>query len=77
MFALVHESGILHFHKYPQGIQNPLLDKSYRASQKMVITSGFEFLTLGGVRKENWKNPTGCPKKMILTLGGMRKENFF
>ena len=28
LFALFHESGILHFHNYPWGSQNPLSDKS-------------------------------------------------
>ena len=28
LFALFHESGILHFHNYPWGSQKPLSDKS-------------------------------------------------
>ena len=28
LFELLHESGILHFHKCPWGSQNPLSDKS-------------------------------------------------
>ena len=28
LFELLHESGILHFHKYPWGSQIPLSDKS-------------------------------------------------